>query len=454
MSLLAWDGTRITKIIVCISNGCNEKSYMKLPGFAKDVAILTGGKAVATTIRIATIPVISRLFEPDVYGAAALYVSLTTILATIGIFSFPQAVVLPEEDDKAVELIGLTCVSLVIVAIILWACMLGEHAMNFSLYPELDIWLWSLPIAMLLQGTVQAIENWLIRHRHFSHSAVGDITQSTVTSSTRIFSGFLFGSLLWPLIGSYLLGLIGRLVVYAKTITLLVARIRHVTLTGLLKTVREFRQFPIYNTPASLVFSLNTQLPVLVIGYLFSAREVGHYAMVYGLLFTTVMVMGAPVRQAYLHRAARGGLTARKLRTDYLRTTGVMGLIGIPFAVILILYSESLFPIVLGDEWAESGRYAAVLTVSFYLQWLAMPAAALVVRLRRQRFWFYFQQAVLYAQAIGMAGGYMVTDEVIAVLTGYVIARSLLLVFLLVRVDYMILQEVENPNSAIITSEK
>ncbi len=413
---------------------------MKLPAFLKDVTTLASGKVIATAISMLAMPVVSRLFHPDVYGVAALYISILTILTTVGTLSFPQAIVLPKNDKESSELFFLSLISLVIFALVLWLALTIVWFTSGSPYPAMGYWLWTLPVVMVFFGLQQATENWLTRGRKFKISAAGDIGQTATTVSVRILSGLQFGSALWPLITGYLLGLAARLFLYKKIYPSVITALKGVTIYSLISTVREFRQFPFYNMPAALTFSLNAQLPVLIIGFLFTSSDVGHYAMVQGLLVTTTMMVGESVRRVYLHRVSQHEFTASELRADYRKIIVIMSCVAIIPAAILIIYGETLFSVLLGKEWADAGRYAAILTPWFYMQWLSMPASALVIRLKKQRFWLILQQTILWCQLVAMVIGYTVVGTVSAVLIGYVIARVCLLLFLILRAYSMILE--------------
>jgi len=414
---------------------------MRLPNFIKDVATLAGGKALAFTISMLTMPVISRLFRPEVYGVSALYVSILAVLTTIGTSSFPQAIILPKKEKVAAELFLLSMLSLMLWATTLWLALAVVWFQLGNPYPAMGIWLWCLPVAAILLGLLQASENWLTRTRRFKVSAAGDFSQTALTSGSRIACGFYYGSHLWPLIGGYLLGLTGRLLIYTKIYPSVIINLKGVSLKNLRSTAREFKRFPRFNMPAALSFSLNAQLPVLVIGYLFTTRDTGHYAMVQGLLVTTTMMLGESVRRVYLHRVTQSVFTAEHLRADYRKMLLMMAALAVLPAAILMVYGEGLFTLLLGDEWADAGRYATVLTPWFVMQWLSMPAAALVIRLKKQRFWFWIQQALLWCQLAGMIAAYMKIGTVTSVLLGYVLARVSLLLFLILYV-YIMIQEV------------
>ena len=77
---------------------------MKLPVFARNVATLMTGGVIANLLSLAAIPIVSRLFNPDDFGVAALFVSITTILSTVATLRYEHAIVLPESREEAAEI--------------------------------------------------------------------------------------------------------------------------------------------------------------------------------------------------------------------------------------------------------------------------------------------------------------------------------------------------------------
>jgi len=404
-----------------------------LPPFLADVATLASGRFGATAIRFASVPIISRIFLPDAYGAIALYVSITTLLVTVGVFSLPQAIVLPEDDDEATRLAVLSVLGLCVVGSLTWLILLLAHILGLHAFQALGNWVWTVPLAVVLAGAVTISESWLVRLRRFRTSAMGSLTGAAALSSSRICMGLLAGSAVWPLAMSYYIGKLVNLWVYRKLHLRLVLAARTMARTKYIQTLREYIAFPLYNTPGALLSALNTQLPILALSYLFTSREVGQYAIVQALVVAMVAIVGDSLRKAFLYRVTRGEVSRSNIAANYLRTLIIAALVGLLPAIILFLFGEPLFLRFLGARWVEAGRYAAILAPWLYLQWLSMPAAALVVALRRQRFWSLLQLTVTISQCVGMAMGYVLSGSVYAVLTGFVLARSALLLFLVAR---------------------
>ena len=403
--------------------------------FIRDVATLSSGKVFSAIIRIALVPVIARLYLPEHYGTAALFVSIATVLVPIGILSFPQAMVLPERDEDSAGLAALAFTGLLCFAMLLWLLTAISRAMGYEILPHLGIWIWAIPVAIILQGGLMIAENWLTRCRGFALSAVGDVTQSLTTSGMRVGVGLALSSAVWPLIGSVILGFFARLLVYGPALARIGREVARQNARTLWRLARNYRQFPLYNTPAALLFSLNSQLPLLILGWLFSTQDVGRYAMVQGLLLMALTTIGESIRRVYLHRSTRNVKDKGVLRRDYVRATTILAIIGLVPALLLILIGEPVFTWILGARWAGTGAYAAALVPWFYMQWLALPAAALIITLRRQGYWLMFQQTSLLGLCAGMVAGSMFSNTPLGLLWGGSLARALMFAILVFSIN-------------------
>ncbi|BCX87778.1 lipopolysaccharide exporter [Methylomarinovum tepidoasis] len=398
--------------------------------FLKDIVILSGGKAVSTGLRIGLVPIVSRIYLPDQYGIAALFVSLVGILVPVAVLSFPQAIVLPKEEQEAVGLALFAFLAVMVFSILLWMVIGVSTCFGMEILPQLGDWLWLLPLGVLLQGIIMGCEGWMTRRRRFVLSSLGDVLQSGTTSGMRVGGGYLLGAQLWPLMASVLAGQLLRVLIYSFHVVRIVRQAVSLRWIDLRRMVAEYRHFPLYNTPAALLRAFNTQLPLLVITWLFTAREAGQYAMVNALLVTALTVIGESVRRSYLHRTTQGGLEG-KLRKDFLTVTALMFLVAAGPVALVMVYGQWLFAVVLGEKWAEAGVYAAALMPWLLMQWTAVPASALVVTLRRQRFWLLFQHGILAMQLGGMALGYYLGGDVLSLLWGCALARGIMLLGLI-----------------------
>jgi O-antigen/teichoic acid export membrane protein len=419
-----------------------------LSNFVKDVSTLTGGKAVAALIRIALIPIISRLFLPDDYGAAALFMSIVGIAVTVGMMSFPQAIVLPERDADAAGLVCLSGISLIVVSVAFYLVLLVSQSIGFGFLDMLGPWRWALPFVMFLQGLAMTLNNWLTRYRSFVTSVVGEIAQSATVGGLRVALGSLSGSSVSTLIISLVAGIGARTICYRRAIGEIRQVLQEERPSKLRGLLHEYRAFPVHNMPAELVRGVADNLLVYALSIWFGAAVVGQYAIVQGLIIMGLTLAGESVRRAYLHRATHRGFDDIELREDFGRITALLAAIALPLVIAAFLYARPVLEFVLGPRWSEAGHYTVCLLPWFFLHWCAMPASALVNSLRLQRFWLKFQLISLLLQGLVLYASWRYTGTAEGTLLGYSFSRMLIFAWLIFYVGRVLAMKVKKGDEA------
>src|SRR5690606_28240269 len=77
--------------------------------FLRQISLLSAGTGGAAALAFLFIPLITRLYGPEVYGLLGSYMALTLLLLPLASLTFPVAVVLAESARDA---LGLTRLSL------------------------------------------------------------------------------------------------------------------------------------------------------------------------------------------------------------------------------------------------------------------------------------------------------------------------------------------------------
>ena len=80
--------------------------------FADNVLTLAGGATIALGVTVLTSPITSRLFGPEAFGLAALFMSGATVMGLIACMRYEMAIVLPKNDEEAASLLILCCIIL------------------------------------------------------------------------------------------------------------------------------------------------------------------------------------------------------------------------------------------------------------------------------------------------------------------------------------------------------
>ena len=87
----------------------------KKESFASDVLTLAGGTTFAQIITIVSVPVLTNLYRPEDFGVWALYISITSIISVIACMRYEYSIMLPEYDEDAINLLGLSFLAVLVV---------------------------------------------------------------------------------------------------------------------------------------------------------------------------------------------------------------------------------------------------------------------------------------------------------------------------------------------------
>src|SRR3984893_13151187 len=84
--------------------------------FMSNVLTLVTGNGLSQLINIAGTLVLARLFAPDAFGSFALFVTLVSFLSVLGGGRYELAIMLPEKDEEAANILFLAVMVLTGVA--------------------------------------------------------------------------------------------------------------------------------------------------------------------------------------------------------------------------------------------------------------------------------------------------------------------------------------------------
>src|SRR5690554_6729775 len=151
----------------------------KLPpgSFIRNVVTLMTGTTFAQALMILVAPILTRLYSPEDFGVFALYTSILGIIAVVACWRYELAIVLPEKDEDAANLLVLSiciCFGMAVLTLILVALFRNPLASLFGV-PKLAPWLWFMPLSLIATGLFQAFNYWSTRRRQFRRLAIRQI---------------------------------------------------------------------------------------------------------------------------------------------------------------------------------------------------------------------------------------------------------------------------------------
>lgn len=396
----------------------NEKRPPQKGGFIRDVAKLASAAVVSQLIVIGTIPILTRLFDPAAFGLLALFTAATTILGTIACLRYDMAIVLPRSDRQAGALFWLCIViaAILSMAVAMASWLFGARLLGTLDASTLEPVLWMLPVYILFLGFAMAVNGYNTRARRFGAIARGKIIHSSGSQGLKLLGGALgmaTGSMLIVsaclarvIESIYLMSLLSKTQNRPKYSDTSVSRCRAV--------IRRYRQFPLYGVPTGLIVTFGPRMPAILLVALFSPTIAGLYALTERMLKLPSGIVGSAVGNVYRQRAAvakHEGNLNKVIEALYPR---MLSFGSFPI-LVLAFFGPDLFGFVLGSEWEEAGRFAALLAPWILLSFCHSPISSTFAILSLQHVNLIWNGLSVLLRGGGLWIGALYQNELIAV---------------------------------------
>jgi lipopolysaccharide exporter len=387
-------------------------------GFMRHLTILASGTFAAQLLSLAAAPILSRLFTPASFGIFGVFVSISAILGVVANLRYQVAVLLPESDDDAANLLALSVMStaLLVGLTILALTIMGASLASLLGAPALGPFLWWLPASVGATGLYQALNYWSTRRKHFGRLSISRIGQSGAMNSTQLVGGF-FGGGAAVLIGGQVIGQI----VAASALAFQVwrdewAKMRPVfAWSRMRRLATEFRQFPLYSAPQGLLNAVSQNIPLLLLAVFFNPAAVGLYLLAHKLLQVPIGLVGASVRQVFFQRASESYNEGRNVRHLQARFTAALAACAVVPTALVVIWGPDIFSFVLGNEWRESGEYARWLILWLFMGFVNPPSVVLAEVYRRQKHLLVYDALLLAARAAALLAGGLAGSIIMAI---------------------------------------
>lgn len=351
------------------------KRFLPKSEFGRNVLTLMIGTVIAQAIPIAISPILTRLYSPDDFGLFALYMGLASILTVIVTGRYEQAIMLPVEEEDATNLVVLSLTITVIISLVVLLLIFLTSSRIASVLekPEIEAWLFLLPITIFLSGVYQILNYWSNRKKQYKTLAKNRIYQSTSMSVAHIGGGLLSGSGIFLIVGD----LIGKLIsafmlargMFGKDSLIFadISKKRQISLA------KRYKKFPIFDTGAALANVSSYQIQSILFPIFYGLSSAGFYFLVLRVLQAPLSLISTSLADVYKQKLTDPKTTDDDLKRYYNKMFFFLFSIGLLPFILFMFTGKELFVFVFGKEWQVAGEYAVILAPMFFIRFIASP---------------------------------------------------------------------------------
>lgn len=355
------------------------------------MATLALGSGAGRLISLATIPIVTRIYGPEDFGVLSVFTAVVLILAPLATLRYVLALPLPRHDGLAMNLLALTACLLVgiggLLALALW--LLGEPLFGLLSMEVLAPWWWLIVLGVLGTAAYEAFTLWATRRRAYKVMAQTQVTQSVAGAGVKIALGLAGLQPLGLLIGQVVAQAGGTVRLWRNFVFDFRTNRHHVGISRMRKAAWHYRSMPIWRVPSQFLMIFSIQAPVLAFAALYDAATVGQLGLAFTALAIPISVLGETTSKAYYAEISRIGRYDPKSLLAVTRSTlSTMLIVSLGPSLVLFLFGEPIFEMVLGESWTVAGRYAEILSFYLLVQFLSNPISRVFSVLRIE--WAYF----------------------------------------------------------------
>jgi O-antigen/teichoic acid export membrane protein len=376
----------------------------------RNVATVLSGATLAQFVSIAVSPIISRIYSPDTFGLLGAFSALFMLVGTLAGLTYPAAIVLPSKDHSGKVLASLSILvgAFLCLVLLLITIFFHDSIAKITKLQSIHQLLYLLPFLIFFESVYQAGLQWMIRTQRYTLTAKINLIQSIVSGIFKIGGGFIAPSA-YMLVGTSLLAVpFNALSIYYILNRSFVPKSWPAPMQKeeMLTLAKEYKDFPIYRAPHSLLWVIGQNFPTLFIIQFMGAYAAGLYSMSNALLGIPVQVLSRTVYDVFMVKLSRE-LDSKKsaLRPVALATSLLALISGVPFLLIM-LSGPWIFATILGPNWVQAGEYARWGAALSFTTIISRPSFCAMAVLRKQGLLFGFEIINISVRALSMLAAF------------------------------------------------
>jgi len=375
--------------------------------FSRNVLTLMTGTTIAQAIPIAISPILTRIYTPEDFGIFALYMSVASILSVVATGRYELAIMLPKKDEDAMNIVVLSItisflvslISLVIVSVF------NKKITDLLGNSEISMWLYFIPLTVLLTGVYQSFNYWLNRKKQYKRLASNRIMQSGVTAIANLSMGFAELGRSGLIIGSIVGKSVATIVLVRKVLIEDRFFLKKVEKLKIFILAKRYIQFPKFDIWASLLNVFSYQITHILFNTLFNSTIAGYYYLTQRILGLPFAFVASAISDVFREQASSDFKKFGSAATIYKSTFIKLFVLGLFPSIILYFFSVDLFTIVFGKKWTIAGEYVQILTPMLFIKFIASPLSFMLYIGEKQKLNFYSQAlfliSILYSFLVG-----------------------------------------------------
>jgi O-antigen/teichoic acid export membrane protein len=336
------------------------------------------GTTIAQAIPIAMSPILTRLYTPDDFGVFALFLAIISILGSVASGRYEFAIMLPERDEDAINIVALGLIITLLLTLILFMIIIFFHNPIVAVLGDSRIegWLYFVPLAVFLIGFFNVLNYYNTRKKYYKDISSSKIVKAVIMAIVQITVGSVKGGVSGLISGQILSQVFANWQLFKNIIKDKVL-LSFISLKNIWSQCKKYKDFPKFSIWSGLSNTLSVHLTNILVSTFFSVATLGFYSLVQKVLGMPSALIGSSIGQVFFQEATEEKLRTGKAIVIFMNIIKKVTMIGLISFGLLYFIVEDLFSFVFGEEWRIAGTYAQILMPLFFIRFISSTVSAI-----------------------------------------------------------------------------
>lgn len=324
------------------------------------VAKLSTGSVLAQIILLLSAPVLTRLYSPDIYGEATVYISIFALCTPILGLRIEAPIVTTKSEMRSQILGSMYVINTFFVSTVAASII---HFVNFSTNLSINIfYVWSGCLAYAFMNL--QLYN-AIRSDAFGKIATSNIIIQLIYASVPIGLGIYYTAQFEYIVMGYIFSNICAFLFFYFNNN---SRLIWIPVNRYWVFYKRYHEFIGYGTIGSLFSAATWSVPTLVIATIFGLQYAALYTISMKILQLPTVLFGKYIAQVLFRSLSVADTHEKSLLIEKIFIETFLLCI-LPIS-IFIIWSETIFTVFLGDSWSSASEIALILIPWAFCQFI------------------------------------------------------------------------------------
>ena len=346
--------------------------------FSRNVFTLVTGTTIAQIIPIAISPILTRIYTPEDFGILALFMSISLLIGSVASVRYEQAIILPDQDEDAFNLIVLSLSLMVLICCIILMVILVFHDSIITILNNtaISVWLYFVPLIIFLLGSYNIMNVYATRQKQYNIIAKANVYKSLVLATIQIILGIVTVGVVGLISGQILSSITSALTLLKNTINLKKI-FQVVTIERIRSLAKRYIRFPKYSLLAVTSNMLTQNIMNITVSTIYSISLLGFYSIATKIIAVPANLIGSSIGQVFYQQAAREKQETGKSIKTFCAVLIKLTLLSLVIFITLNFVIEDIFAIFFGESWRVAGEYAKAMIPFIMMKFIVSPLSTI-----------------------------------------------------------------------------